>query len=356
LPNSSDKYNLINWLDDEFHHSSFSRGEKELIVSTKREIGANYTIKNKIMLLSTKDFNKYLKRNEASCESTAYAYARRIEVCDNGKVYWWLCSDLGKYGSDPASVVNEEGDVKKYSSYNENIGVRPAVWIDLSVVLNPDEPNDESNDVVSPDELEKLKSAKVGDYISFGKFEQYRYNDDKEVLEWQVLASENGKLLVVSKYIIEYARYGLNPMQICYKDSDIRKWLIDYFYNSAFSTSEKSYISPTTITMKNIDSSQNSESVVIDKVFLLSPEEVDKYFVGDIKRECEPTKIYYDAMYNSGFSWWMRSTDSYHTSGYLAATNQDYIDVGYEGPIDNGYIYYYKGSGVRPAMWIDLER
>ena len=69
----------------------------------------------------------------------------------------------------------------------------------------------------------------------------------------------------------------------------------------------------------------------------------DTNYDNDITRECKPTAS------AKGLSWWMRSTDSYHTSGYIAASNE-------EEPINNGYIYYYKGSGVRPAMWIDLER
>ena len=87
----------------------------------------------------------------------------------------------------------------------------------------------------------------------------------------------------------------------------------------------------------------------LDKVFLLSYAEVQKYFSTDSERECEATAwakaqgAYY---VNGNGWWWLRSPGSFELDG---------TDVAPDGSL--GGINYISDDTdmVRPALWIDLS-
>ena len=95
--------------------------------------------------------------------------------------------------------------------------------------------------------------------VEFGSYPQTA-NGDIQAIEWQILAKEENKMLVISKYAIEAKRFDVSSND--WKNSEIRQWLNGDFYNNAFSEQEK----------KNINSFNG------DNVFLLSMEEASKYF------------------------------------------------------------------------------
>jgi len=56
---------------------------------------------------------------------------------------------------------------------------------------------------------EKLSKAVVGDYITFGAYEQdYNTSNGKEAIEWLVLEKKNNRLLVISRYALDCKRYN----------------------------------------------------------------------------------------------------------------------------------------------------
>ena len=57
---------------------------------------------------------------------------------------------------------------------------------------------------------------RVGETVVFGTYEQNNKDDGREPLEWTVLAVEDGKALLVTKYIIHNDSY-FNPWWIKYK-------------------------------------------------------------------------------------------------------------------------------------------
>jgi hypothetical protein len=145
---------------------------------------------------------------------------------------------------------------------------------------------------------EKKEKAKVGDIISFGKY------------NWRVLDVADGKALVITEGIIEERRFDENSND--WASSEIRGYLNNEFYNS-FSADEK----------KRIASND-------DKIFLLSKEEAEKYFSGDSERALS--------------SWWMLRSPVPNFSGtvYLVFS---------EGIIDFD-IAVHNPFGVRPALWL----
>ena len=140
--------------------------------------------------------------------------------------------------------------------------------------------------------------ANVGDYIKFGNYPQTA-NGDIQPIEWQVLAKEGNKILIISKYGLDAKRFDDNSND--WASSEIRYWLNDKFYNKAFTEKEK----------KSINSSNLSDVGTSDKVFLLSKEEAEKYFVNDNARRCKATEysVKNGACKNDeGYGyWWLRS-------------------------------------------------
>ena len=120
------------------------------------------------------------------------------------------------------------------------------------------------------------KNINVGDYVKFGNYPQTA-KDEVQPIEWQVLAKEGNKILIISKYGLDAKRFDDNSND--WASSEIRYWLNDKFYNKAFTEKEK----------KSINSSNLSDVGTSDKVFLLSKEEAENYFVNDKLRRCKAT-------------------------------------------------------------------
>jgi hypothetical protein len=89
---------------------------------------------------------------------------------------------------------------------------------------------DKANSIYNRYKLEKLKSAKVGDYVFFGAYEQDNNAfNGKEDVEWLVLDIKNEKALVISKYVLHCKQYHKSYSNITWENSSIRTWLNSYF-------------------------------------------------------------------------------------------------------------------------------
>ena len=189
---------------------------------------------------------------------------------------------------------------------------------------------------VEEERRRQLKNAKVGDCVKFGRYPQTA-NDDIKPIEWQVLAKEENKMLVLSKYGLEARRFDSSSNK--WANSEIRKWLNGEFYNKAFTEQEK----------KSINLSNLSDVGTSDNVFLLSRAEAEKYFSNDNARLCKPTDyakkngVYVEQNGCSG--WWLRSP--YPSISDLVC----YV-------ISDGGIFYCDVHDadvvVRPALWINI--
>lgn len=200
--------------------------------------------------------------------------------------------------------------------------------------------------------------ANVGDAIPFGSYEQDNdTSNGKEDIEWVVLAKEDNKLLVISRYALDCRQYNMEYEDTTWENCTLRKWLNEDFLNAAFSGSEKGIIVDTMVSAdKNPDSDANPGITTEDKVFLLSIEEGNKYFRDDEARKCFPTAyaIENGAETNTKYTkggvstcwWWLRSPGAHQ---YCAA----YVNFG--AVFNQGYIVNRIGGCVRPAMWIDLN-
>ena len=204
-------------------------------------------------------------------------------------------------------------------------------------------------------QVEKLaEAATVGSYITFGIYEQdNKTANGKEAIEWLVLAKENNRMLVISRYALAVKPYNKTGTKVTWENSTLRTWLNKDFLNNAFGSAGQAVIPTVTVSAdKNPKHSTDPGKSTQDKVFLLSCVEANKYFKTNSDRECKPT-VYAKAQSQDGYvvsgdvCWWLRSPGGLQN---MAAC------VDYSGAVHayGDYVYIDDGSAVRPAMWIEL--
>jgi len=194
---------------------------------------------------------------------------------------------------------------------------------------------------------------KVGSIIPFGGY------------DWIVLTVENNKMLLISEKIIDKQPYNVKHKNIIWKNCTLRKYLNGKFYNSLGAA--KSAIAET----RN-DNPNNpwygtaGGNATTDKVFLLSLEELVKYFgdSGDLRNKRRKdvqgnnnsNGYFLDDQYNSAriadygsegaLRWWLRSPGvNSNLAAYVYSVGS--VDV-------EGYYVNNDSFGVRPALWLNL--
>ena len=169
----------------------------------------------------------------------------------------------------------------------------------------------------------KIKNIKIGDSYTFGTYEQdNNTSNGKEAIEWTVLDKDGMSLLLVSKQALAWQQYNTSYTDVTWENCTLRKWLNGTFLNNAFSTEEQAQIQNTTVSADNNPQySTNPGNATTDKVFLLSINEVEKYFNSNEARKCAPTAyaeaqgVWTSDTYKtpSGAAtcwWWLRSPGS----------------------------------------------
>lgn len=206
----------------------------------------------------------------------------------------------------------------------------------------------------------KIKNIKVGDTYTFGAYEQDNSTSNgKEAIEWTVLDKDGMSLLLISKQALDCQQYNTSYTDVTWESCSLRKWMNGTFLNKAFNAEEQAQIQNTTVSAdKNPEYNTNPGNATTDKVFLLSINEVEKYFNSDEARKCAPTAYakaqgaYTSDSYKTASGaatcwWWLRSPGTYQS---IAASVYDDGSVTY-----SGYNVNYVSDAVRPALWINLD-
>ena len=204
------------------------------------------------------------------------------------------------------------------------------------------------------EEVSSLSSAKVGDIVTFGTFEQDdNSKDGAEKIEWRVIAEEKGKLLLLSEYGLWTRKYNEKYEDTTWNNSTIRSWLNGSFYQSAFTAKEKSKIQTTTVKADdNPKYKTKGGKDTQDKVFILSVSEAEKY-MDSKSRGCKATAYalkngvtVVESTQSSGGNcfWWLRTPGQ----NLVRATR---ISASGDISFDGGAIRE-AGTAIRPAIWI----
>jgi len=172
---------------------------------------------------------------------------------------------------------------------------------------------------------------------------------------WRVLDEQDGKMLLITEDIIEQRPYNADDEDVTWETCALRAYLNGEFY-SKFSAQEQAMILETRNTnADNQWSGTDGGNDTMDKVFLLSIEEVVKYFgdSGQLKNRPE-YKWWIDDQYNServakfindGSWWWLRSPGC--DQGRAAGVSLVGIVYLYGNTVTNEF-------DVRPALWLSL--
>ena len=196
-----------------------------------------------------------------------------------------------------------------------------------------------------------LKVVDVGNYIYFGAYEEdNNTSNGKESIEWLVLAKEDNKVLVISRYALDCKQYNAKRAAVTWETCTLRTWLNGTFLTEAFSEADQAIIQKTEVSAdRNPHYRTNPGDATEDRIFLLSINEAEKYFASDEARMCVPTA--YAIGYNvddEATCWWLRSPGVYQDTA---------ASVLNDGGVDSSLCFEvnYDFVCVRPAMWIDLD-
>lgn len=202
----------------------------------------------------------------------------------------------------------------------------------------------------------KLILLKNGDSIKFGVYENkvlsYGAKNENQPISWIVLKRDNGKILLLSEKLLDYLPCFDEPISerlASYENSSIRKWLNNQFYTGAFNMQEKNLIVETKIICEN----SSEEQIINDKVFLLSEEEVATLLPKGLGSQCtylarykKNNPGYFEDYYkNNDGEWWLRD--------YVGDRKFKYA---YKDSVYSGGNYGSVKRGIRPAIWIDVNK
>lgn len=192
-----------------------------------------------------------------------------------------------------------------------------------------------------------------------------------EPIRWRILAEEDGKALLFCDSVVEYRWY--DDSRNNWAESEIRQWLNDTFYTTAFNDLQQDLIS--TIMVDNSPASTGYETnqyacpATVDNVFLLSYAEIvnSEYgFLGDL--EPDEARIVRASDYSraKGITIATDTVENYGAAKYFLRSpscNEPYCIMIVDESGVSGNHYWdavnnnltYGTQGICPAMWITLE-
>lgn len=321
------KNEMNNWLNKDFFEKAFSEDDQKLICDEK------------IRLLSSNEYTKYKNEIEKLFGRTKYVGANYdfsfIHPMSRKAIAIsriWCLEDAVETGG----INQNEIIIVKPNQYEfSDVGIRPAMWIDLSAFEEPQEP------VVS-------EEISVGGIVTFGSYEQdNNLENGAEPIEWQVLDVKDEKALVISKYGLDCQPYNIEKGSITWGSCSLRKWLNDDFINSAFIAEEQNMIITTKLPLSSNKTYSGDDTE--DKIFLLNVDESQRYFSSSEERKCEPSSYAKEqgvSVAGNGNCWWWLISP-----GGPSAKGVDYFGVVSNDGAKVSKVYY----AVRPAMWIDIS-
>lgn len=223
---------------------------------------------------------------------------------------------------------------------------------------------------------EEDRIPEVGDHVFFGHYEQDNdLNNGLEPIEWRVLEVKGDKMLLLSEYVLDAVPFNTDVEGNNWSTSSLRGWLNKDFIEAAFTTEERAIVSLTEVDNSSkqnnyfVNGSENTE----DHIFLLSEAEIMEYFEKPFDALCLATDyakpyIYIEFAirsrnvkeYASDYEnspWWLRSPGlTWNCIGNGPFTVTGAWKGGWEKNIYGDGWLCTSLSGVRPAMWVDINQ
>ena len=203
--------------------------------------------------------------------------------------------------------------------------------------------------------------------MKIGRYEQDgNTKNGPEEIEWIVLDVQGGKALLTSLYGLDSLPYHSRNTDITWENCSVRQWLNDEFLNTAFSPEELVYILTTEVDNSAeqcySEWSTNGGSNTLDRVFLLSYAEANRYFGAgyeekeNMKAKIAPTA--YAAQQGAKTSGSSRTEDDQEAACWYLRSPGYYLhsvaSIGAGGRLCQPGVDT-EGSVVRPAIWLDVN-
>ena len=200
-------------------------------------------------------------------------------------------------------------------------------------------------DKESNDETVEITPLDTQNTLFFGNY-YYGLDGEKGPVEWIILKEENGRKLLLSKYIIDAVDYQEAGKTGSWKECSLRRWLNTEFTVQVFSKEERDrLIESERAETRNFFYNTEDSDLCRDKVFLLSVEEVKSLL--DTCQTVAPVTPY--ALEKGVFAnnyglWWIRTPgDKYGMQAYINTVGKTAYDGCYQQR---------REVGLRPAIWV----
>ncbi|MBO5755345.1 MAG: hypothetical protein J6R89_04745 [Clostridia bacterium] len=342
------KSTLRKWLNQEFWYGAFQKEERAMIAPVKHSEEEDG--EDKVFCLSWGEAHELISGpGRGLCKSAPFtegadtsiraAHSMEIELSRRWDRGWWLRTVRGR--STAYCVVYDWAMESIKDTYLTDCqGVRPALWFDPK----GGHPTDFDTAYPRPEEAD-VATLKADDLLSFGTYER---GDGTAPITWEVLEVDGDRALLITKQGIDCKPFHEERAKITWEDCTLRTWLNGEFFSTAFSDGERARILPTELDNGGLPSTR-------DSVFLLSMDEVKKYYGGEIfgtRGHTSPTDYAVQRgaykHHDSNTSWWLRTpscsyedhTMIFHLTSLLQGG--DRVDC-------SEWV-------VRPVIWVSLKR
>lgn len=355
------KYSTLRkWMNDYMYNELFNDEEKKLINTTYLDntyvadyehhtVRGNNT-EDKLFLLNENEmfhfFGKVYKddkndNNEKNrikaTRGTSYAINNKNLLTSDGNSNYFLRpnGDMNEY----VPTITFDGSFKWKNHVNgEKNGIRPCICIKLK------ETNDMARINISKelrhDEKEVSENVVFYEKVTMGKWTK---NDKAYDLKWSILKKDGNKAFIVCDNVIQSVPYYKEKTDVAiWQDSNARKYLNSDFYKLAFNDLERIKILDTNIKVNNnIFTEEKDQTYILDKIFLLSYDEIVEYIGLDNKEILGGMRL----GEKTHRTWWTRT---------IGEKKNTLITIGSLGRIykttnatSTGYL--------RPAMWVRIN-
>ena len=209
-----------------------------------------------------------------------------------------------------------------------------------------------------PDALREMAPSIDFETVNFGGY------------SWLVLDERDDKMLLLSEYILFEMAYSSTRQTNTWEDSLLRKYLNNEFFNT-FNQAERELI--ILVVNENPDNPRfgtNGGNDTEDLVFILSLDEILKYFGDSGNRRSNGSLI--NDVYNARRfatdingnrvrQWWVRTPGAQnHRAVYVGQSGGSdegviLVNGGSRSPMSDGVTVTSNDVGVRPAMWVMID-
>lgn len=191
----------------------------------------------------------------------------------------------------------------------------------------------------------------VGDHVAFGRYEQDNDPDNgAEPIKWQVLDIQDGRALLISKYVLDYECFNESEnasgsdlsVSQPWNSSYIRTWLNSEFSGSAFTDEESGALADMT-DYTQVNDAGEFIGDIISGVFLLSYDDVMRYY--------EAVPIDYDEDHHDIYSMLLLCRATPYAEHNTTGLVDDFTQKRYEELTGYGFVYDESVIGNEYACW-----